>query len=94
MEGLQFCSIGFSEADCHKTTYTETCLVKTGLKRVEELESNILDLLKRRIGSDINVNSTDTLCLHHEKILLDKYSHLHTSCCDPYHRHKRRMKKI
>ena len=96
MAELMQCSIGLylqTEVDCHKTTYTQNYAVKKDLKIVERLQPASLDLIKRRVGLDYNLQSTDTLCLHHEKCLLDKYSHLQTACCDPYERHKSSVRK-
>jgi len=90
------CSIGLylqTEADCHKTTYTRNSALKQDLKTVEQLKPDSFDLLKRRIGPEYQIQSTDTVCLHHEKCLLDKYIHLQTACCDPYKKHKSSVKK-
>lgn len=96
MEQLPFCSVGLylqTEAECHKTCYTENLAINKDLKNVGALKSDLQDLLRRRIGFQYSLESTDTLCLHHEKCLLDNYEILQKACCDPYQKHKSRVRK-
>ena len=48
-------------------------------------------LLKMRSGIDIPKDAM--ICLHHEKIFLEKYEHFQKNCIDPYGCHKKLIKK-
>ena len=49
-------------------------------------------LLKMRSGIDIPKDAM--ICLHHEKIFLEKYEHFQKNCIDPYGCHKKTHKKV
>jgi len=83
---MDSCSIGKkcgNPEDCHKTTY---CRATYGLKNVSELSDNERFLLLRRCNLT-DADATTTVCCHHEKVFLDKYSHLQKNCCDPFSLH-------
>ncbi|XP_058871465.1 zinc finger protein 79-like isoform X1 [Acipenser ruthenus] len=82
---MDTCSIGAhcgQEEDCHKTTYTKN----TGILKLLELPLEKRQLLLRRSNFK-NQDSTTTVCYHHEKLFLGKYSFLQKACCDPFRLH-------
>ncbi|RXM94358.1 ARL14 effector protein [Acipenser ruthenus] len=82
---MDSCSIGAhcgQEEDCHKTTYTKN----TGILKLLELPLEKRQLLLRRSNFK-NQDSTTTVCYHHEKLFLGKYSFLQKACCDPFRLH-------
>lgn len=88
---LEDCSVGVylnQQSECHKTTYSR----KTGLLNLQDLPTETLKLLKNRTGIG-QLSTSDTMCLHHEKIFLHRYEHLQVKCCDPFVRHKGNVTK-
>jgi hypothetical protein len=80
------CSIGRSlkqEEVCHKTTYTNG---KIGISNVADLGCTDKELLKLRSGCS-DLTDEATVCLHHQKYFLVKYSFLQKLCCDPLNLH-------
>ena len=69
--------------ECHLSSYTTF----TGLKLLQELSSYEKEILELR--SEIKVTDNDTICLHHEQVLLLRYSFLQKKCCDPLSLHKK-----
>ena len=85
---MNSCSIGQQEnSECHKTSFSR----KVGLKNIHDLSSTDKSLLLRR--SSLSDPNNATVCYHHEKIYLEKYSFLQQSCCDPYNHHPNASKK-
>lgn len=80
------CDVGENlQESCHKTHYVTT----TGLKEFSELTDETKELLHLRLGRKFG-----KICLHHEQVYLQKYTHLFgQTCCDPFKRHKKPIKK-
>lgn len=83
---MERCSIGIhlsKTEDCHKTHYNRKC----GLVKVFDLSDSDRQLLLRRTQYK-EPDATTTVCFHHEKIFLSKYSFLQRNCCDPFGVHE------
>lgn len=85
---MQPCTVGqhMKSSDCHKTAYTRKC----GLIPINSLDKELVELLFLRAG--INAGTTiegQTICYHHQQILLEKYEFLQKNCCDPFSAHKK-----
>lgn len=72
--------------DCHNCIYTKGNI---GILNVLNLTPEEQTLLLRH--SDLSQSDSEhgkiTVCLHHKKILLDKYEFLQKYCCDPFGLH-------
>ena len=81
---LESCTVGIGNKsnDCHSKTHVK----RSGLKRISDISSENLELLRRRSGLQFSEN--DNICLHHEAILLRKYSFLQKTCCNPFQKEK------
>ena len=80
---LQSCSIGkVDESACHITVHTHG---KIGLLPIIEISHENIELLVWRTG--IRKNGLKTVCLHHLKQYLDKFTTLNPLCCDPFGHH-------
>lgn len=80
---LQDCSIGqFEGTVCHKTVHTHG---KIGIKNISEIFHGDIELLIWRTG--IQKKHLRSVCLHHLKQYLDKFTTLNTFCCDPFEHH-------
>ena len=90
---MESCSVGKllqKEADCHKKTYTR----KEDLHLLWDLNPASRKLLERRLGSaPETLGQQSTVCLHHEKELLEKYEFLQKKCCDPFEDHPGAVRK-
>ncbi|XP_053305181.1 ARL14 effector protein [Spea bombifrons] len=85
------CSVGEQlqdSSECHKTCITRM----TGLKTLKELPQDHVLLLQLRT-SVMTLSQHDTICLHHEKLYIDRYKHMQKACCDPFNVHKKPVKK-
>ncbi|MEE6499080.1 hypothetical protein FKM82_003309 [Ascaphus truei] len=85
------CSVGDQLQDtneCHKTCITR----QTGLKCLKDLSSNDMLLLQLRT-SMMTLSGHDTICVHHEKLFIERYVDMQKGCCDPYNVHKKNIKK-
>ena len=58
---------------------------KIGIKSINEISHDDIELLIWRTG--IQKNKLNTVCLHHLKEYLDKFTTLNPSCCDPFEHH-------
>ena len=69
------CTVGTKlDQECHKTYYTR----KVGLKQVAALEKKSQELISWRSG--ITFSSEDSICLHHDQILLCDITRNPTKC--------------
>ena len=83
---MEPCSIGIAlkeYGNCHKTIYTNG---KVGICNFTQLESLDKELLLLRSGCT-DLTDDHTVCLHHQKYFLVKYSFLQKHCCDPFGLH-------
>ncbi|GBN96229.1 hypothetical protein AVEN_174177-1 [Araneus ventricosus] len=80
------CDVGKNLLEsCHKTYYVKA----VGLKELGEFTVEDRELLHLRLG-----NKFEKICFHHEQVYLQKYTHLFgQTCCDPFKRHKKIVKK-
>ena len=81
---MEKCSVGEMTGDtdaCHNTMYRRI----PALKSIAELTSHVQELLELR--TDISFESNNTICLHHESILIARYENLQRHCCDPFQMH-------
>ncbi|KAG5848668.1 ARL14 effector protein isoform X2 [Anguilla rostrata] len=74
--------------DCHKTTICR----QTGLRQLGELGESDALLLQLRTGL-MGLVEGDTVCLHHEKVFVERYEHTQRTCCDPFNNHKKAIRK-
>lgn len=74
--------------DCHKTTICR----QTGLRQLSELGESDALLLQLRTGL-MGLVEGDTVCLHHEKVFVERYEHTQRTCCDPFNNHKKAIRK-
>lgn len=80
------CSVGIiTQTECHKTSY----VTQKAIENASELSEEELNILKLRT----EVHNLTTVCLHHKSLFLKKYEFLQKTCCDPYKRHKKPIKK-
>ena len=83
MVSLHFCSIGeFEDSACHKMVHTHG---KIGMLQVTELSRDDRELILWRTG--IHKRNLMTICLHHHKQYLEKFTTLNPFCCDPFRHH-------
>ena len=84
---LESCSVGLQlNEKCHLLSYTRT----VGFKKFDSLTVEQMEVLSMRAGID---QSPDlVLCHHHEQTMLQQYSTLQRSCCDPFLKHKKAAK--
>ena len=76
------CSIGLAKEEiCHKQTYVK----KIGLIPFESIESIEKQLIVTRSGIQTPI---ETICYHHNHLLLEKYEGHQKKCCNPFQRHK------
>lgn len=74
---------------CHKLTYSKTI----GLVNISDLSLEQRNLIFARCGlQNTTVTENMTVCLHHKKLLLDKYKFLQKTCCDPFDIHTKAVK--
>ena len=80
------CSIGKGLFDqCHSTEFTKF----KGLKLSNQFSEEENEILRLRSGLD----EVETVCLHHEKLILSKFESMHGRyCCDPFERHTKFIK--
>ena len=77
------CSIGEIEgSECHNIVHTHG---KIGILHVIELSKEDLELVIWRTG--ICKKMLKTICFHHLKLYIDKFSYLNPFCCDPFGHH-------
>ena len=82
------CSIGLAKEEiCHKQTYVK----KIGLIPFESIESIEKQLIVTRSGIQTPI---ETICYHHNHLLLEKYEGHQKTCCNPFQRHKDSVKGI
>lgn len=82
------CSIGQLTAnECHKITFCQ----KKGIKNVNCLSEEDKVLLCLR--AEIELDSFQTICYHHESLFLKKFELGHKTCSDPLKKHKGPIKK-
>ena len=76
-------SIGeIEDSACHSTAHTHG---KVGMLQIIELSKEDSELLIWRTG--IHKKSLKTICLHHQKLYLDKFATMNSLCCDPFGHH-------
>ena len=86
---LSSCSVGFALGEeCHKSYHVSKG--KAGLLNISNLSDDDRDLLKMRINVSDLQNET-TICFHHEKKYLSRYSSIYKYCADPKQQHKSRI---
>jgi len=73
---------------CHLTTYTR----HKKLIHVHELPEDEKLLLHLRTEVHFEHDDNMTICIHHHKILLDKFEFLQKTCCDPNEQHPKPRK--
>lgn len=82
------CTLGLllNDSECHKVIYSRS----TGLRKLSELKDGEkqLILVRSSLKDNSEINDASTICLHHIKILLEKYEFLQKTCFDPFKRHK------
>ena len=79
----QSCSIGKIEgSECHNKVHTHG---KIGNSLTSELSKEDFDLLIWRTG--IGKDNLKTICFHHQKLFLEKFTILNPFCCDPFRCH-------
>ena len=77
------CSIGkFESSECHELVHTHG---KVGLLPFVDLSKEECELIVWRTG--IRVKNLKTICFHHRKLYLEKFSVLNKYCCHPFGRH-------
>ena len=91
---MNSCTIGVllgTASDCHKTQFCKT----VRLRILSALETDSCSLLLRRSNlANRGLDTSDaTVCYHHEKLFLDKYSFLQKACCDPCSTHSDKPRK-
>lgn len=79
-EKLESCAIGEVDlyGECHKTVHVR----RTGLKHINSMSPENQELLRRRSGIEFSTSSY--ICLHHEALLVTKYSFMEKTCCNPF----------
>ena len=88
---MEPCTLGRYMIDvesCHSTTYTR----QKNLIRIHELSEDEQLLLYLRSEADFQHDDNVTICIHHHKILLEKFEFLQKSCCDPTQQHTKPRK--
>lgn len=86
---LTQCCIGKKlNENCHEGKFTKIKKIKF----FEELTKKDQELVHLRC----KVNPIKTICNHHEKIFLDRFesSYVGSFCCDPFNKHKIKIKSI
>ncbi len=79
---MEPCTVSQHNSDqCHKTVYTR----KTGTKSISQLDSKDKEFLNARTNHTFS--DSDSICFHHEQILLIKFDKLQRKCCDPGNSH-------
>ena len=58
---------------------------KSALLLITDVSTEDIDLLIWRTG--VRKRNLKTICLHHQRIYLEKYSKLNPYCCDPFNKH-------
>ncbi|KAG7468337.1 hypothetical protein MATL_G00141990 [Megalops atlanticus] len=74
-------------ADCHKTTYCQ----RAGLRQLSELGESDALLLQLRTGL-MGLMERDTVCLHHEKVYVERFEDMQKACCDPFNNHRKAVR--
>ncbi|KAJ8394921.1 hypothetical protein AAFF_G00040440 [Aldrovandia affinis] len=74
--------------DCHKTSLRG----QAGLRQLAELREGDALLLQLRTGL-MGLLERDTVCLHHEKVFVERYEDMQRTCCDPFNTHKKAIRK-
>ena len=86
-ENLKKCSIGnHLEEECHLTVHTRS----TDLKSFSDLTAEQVKLISMRTG--ISTSPDHEICLHHEQLILTRYSYHQRSCCNPFNKHQKQVK--
>ena len=79
------CSVGIKlNQVCHKKNYVRGAR----LKQLGDYSLEDQELLIWRSGGEIN-----TICLHHEHTLLNRYTDLNSNCCNPFQMHNQKQKR-
>jgi hypothetical protein len=79
------CTFGLIlNTECNLKTYTR----RVGLYSYADLQNENKELLLMRRGPKTEVQESATICFHHEKLLLSKYSCSKKTCCNPFKNHK------
>ena len=85
---LSSCSIGEIEiSECHSKTHTHG---KTGLIPITELSRDDIDLIVWRTG--IRKSNLKIICLHHQKLYLEKFTTLNPFCANPFGHHDEKIR--
>ena len=85
---LPSCSIGETEeSDCHSIAHTHG---KTRLIPITEYSPEDTDLIVWRTG--IRKNNLKTICLHHQKLYLEKFASCNHCCANPFGHHDENKK--
>lgn len=74
------CSFYTDDNFCHQLLYTRKTLVRN-------VRPDEKDLLECR--SKVPKYKIKTICMHHEQVLLRKFSAKRTKCCNPFESHKK-----
>ncbi|XP_061100240.1 ARL14 effector protein isoform X1 [Conger conger] len=74
--------------DCHKTSICP----QTGLRSLGALCETDALLLQLRTGL-MGLVEGDTVCMHHEKLFVERYEHTQRVCCNPFSCHKKAVRK-
>lgn len=86
MADLNPCTVGTlldRENDCHKLSYNR----KAQLDYFKDFSDKNLELVRYR-SHLFQLKSEDSICLHHQKVYLDKFEDQYKTCFDPFQRHK------
>ncbi|XP_065067443.1 ARL14 effector protein-like [Rhopilema esculentum] len=82
------CSVGKKMGDpCHKLTFSR----KVGSKRLDSIDCDVRELIFWRSGLSL-INKDADICLHHEQLLIKRYSLAQKTCCNPFQIHKKAAK--
>ena len=85
---LPSCSIGeIEESDCHSIAHTHG---KTRLIPITEYSPEDTDLIVWR--TEIRKNNLKTICLHHQKLYLEKFASRNHFCANPFGHHDENKK--
>ena len=74
---------------CHKLTFSR----KVGSKRLDSIDCDVRELIFWRSGLSL-INKDADICLHHEQLLIKRYSLAQKTCCNPFQIHKKAAKGL
>lgn len=81
---LNSCTVGIGLTDdCHKRHHCRTI----GLIKATALTQENRRYLQWRCG--LAISDESTVCKHHEKIYIARYTSLQTKCCNPFNLHNK-----